>query len=235
MTFRTLMLPMAWALFVLACSASSNETSAPVSPPDAAAVEEDDAVDASAPAARACYLDEDAAKKAVIGAFRLPTVKYAGKCGKKAITDLVACRHLSDADAPNDPHCQALVGEKPCLACIFDDRGAVLSMTTPNVAGCIALVLGETTTTGCAAAFSDMQSCERAGCASCLQKGASRGDLQACAADAETVCSARISMAACDDLSGNADYQKICEPPSPIDDGYLSRLMNFFCGAEGAF
>jgi len=222
------------AVFLAACS--SNPPSAPASSPPPPAVDAGDPDEPAPPVARACYLDETAASNAPLGAFKVPTGKYLGLCTQQTIDDLLACTHDSDAEAPNDPHCQALKSQGACMSCIFSDRGAILEVKYPNVPGCIALALGETTATGCGAAYSDWQTCQKAGCASCFSTvKVPKADQDACVEDATTkICNGRASFAKCDALEQAPDYEQFCKEPAQLDDGYLGRLYNYFCGTAGA-
>jgi hypothetical protein len=190
------------------------------------------------PVARACYLDEEAARSTPPKSFKPPTAKYLGRCSKKTIEDLLVCTHKSDAEAPNDPHCQALVPEKACLACLFNDRGAILDVKFPNVPGCVALATGDTRVDGCGGAYNDWQACQKAGCASCFSKVAvPEADQDACVKEATAnVCNAKASLDVCGDLDAVPEYKEVCvQQGAGLTDEYLGRFYNYFCGTQGNF
>ncbi len=221
----------------LGCTTTAVTTPAPA-PTDAPPAEGDAPPDdAAEPVVRACYLDERAATTAKAPKFSPPKGKYLDKCSKKTIEDLLVCTHKSDAEAPDDPHCQALVPEKACIACIFGDGGAILDVKFPNVPGCIALATGDKSTSGCGAAYNEWYACQKAGCASCFANDdVPRDDQRACAQEAASgFCAERSPLAACGDLEQNAEYKEICQQPDELNDVYLGRLYNYFCGSPGNF
>ena len=220
----------------LGCTTTTVVTPAPA-PADASPADGEESDEVTEPAVRACYLDERAATTAKAPKFSPPSGKYLGKCSKKTIEDLLVCTHKSDAEAPDDPHCQALVPEKACIACIFGEGGAIVDVKFPNVPGCIALATGDASTDGCGAAYNEWHACQKAGCASCFSNAAvPRDDRQACAQEAAaSVCADRSPIDACGDLEQNAEYKEICEQPDALNDTYLGRLYNYFCGSPGAF
>ena len=93
------------------------------------------------------------------------------------------------------------------------------------------------TTTGCGAAYSAWQSCQKEGCASCFaQPNVPHEDRHACVEDAaRTICDAKANFAACGDLDAVPEYKAICEQPGALTDEYLGRFYNYFCGTPGTF
>lgn len=219
------------------CSSSAQNVETAPPAPNQPPPQETKPADDPTPVARACYLDEEAARSSKAKPFRPPNGKYLAKCSKDTINDLLICTHKSDAEAPNDPHCQALVPQKACIACIFSDRGAILDVKFPNVPGCIALATGDLRTDGCGAAYNDWQACQKAGCASCFsQVSVPKEDQQACVQDAVSkVCDEKARFDVCGDLEKVPEYKQFCEQPATLSDEYLGRLYNYFCGTEGAF
>ena len=98
-----------------------------------------------------------------------------------------------------------------CIQCVLTDKSATTygpvimdgSIGSLNVAGCIAALSGNTTSTGCGAKFQAVGQCRDYACASCPDPSASQqafDDFQQCGTDADaSECATYLNDAACAD------------------------------------
>ncbi len=137
--------------------------------------------------------------------------------------DAAACRAFNVSKANTE-----------CLGCLFSavgDRSSAAFIVFPrdnwlgNVGGCIALLDGDDTATGCGAKTQASDACQYGTCVAECSDSDSSADLEACRAGARVECAAYIEAAACRTLPRNARcaYSSFEE--------YFVGIGDVFCGS----
>lgn len=119
-----------------------------------------------------------------------PRPWHQGLCTPAEVSELAAACFESE---PNAPACTTFIKEHPaCLACAMSQdtdptRGPIISFANNNYwelnfVGCIANALGDTSVSGCGAAYGQGDDCARVSCSGCLPIESQAGvyELRAC-------------------------------------------------------
>ncbi len=156
-----------------------------------------------------------------------PFSSYAGACTAREISAYVECYSgVQGSCAEVTPDCKYCIEPKPAAA--GDAWGPYAPVSrieyAPNVAGCGAVINGDTTTTGCGRKLTDYLACVDLACGhceadhrTCLEE-AYRGDCEKPLADAKYACPKDV---------------RDCYPRSTDQQGdRMIRIITRFCGSR---
>jgi hypothetical protein len=170
-----------------------------------------------------------------------PNTLHSGAC--TAVNAQLAVDCVFD-DTVNQTACTAFAadaGNSACQDCIFSTStassyGAIVvsgTLGTLNVAGCIARLSGDVSSSGCGAKLQSLSQCEDYVCSGCDDPGSSQqalDDYLQCQSDADnSACSSYVSAASCADalIQPDAAAEKCMEGNTFLD--RARNLAKLFC------